>query len=191
MAAGLALAPSQHAALALAVELVNTRPRPSHLRDSLTGPGELATLLARHGERDPQIDEHDVVAVRGLRPRLLDAFLAPDEASLAAILNPLLAAGASAPQMSDHDGSGWHLHMAPAAAGWAEWLGGRCAVALALLACEYGVDRLGECGAADCQAVYADVSRAASRRYCSRTCSTRVNVARHRAGRAAEPSPAA
>ncbi len=190
MAAGLALAPSHHQALALAVDVVNTRPRPT-AADTLTLPEELARLLARHGEREPAVDGADVVAVRALRGRLLDAFLATDEASLAEVLNPLLAAGASAPQMSDHEGTGWHLHLAPAAAGWAEWLGGRCAVALALLACEYGVERLGACDAAGCGAVYADVSRGGSRRYCSRTCATRVNVARHRSGQARRPSAAA
>jgi predicted RNA-binding Zn ribbon-like protein len=51
---------------------------------------------------------------------------------------------------------------------------------LAELAAAYGTDRLHACAAEDCQVVLVDVSRNGARRFCSRTCSSRVNVRRHR-----------
>jgi len=59
--------------------------------------------------------------------------------------------------------------------------GSPLAHAVAALIAEHGTQRLGFCAASDCQCVYADTSARGNRRYCSRTCSTRVNVRRHRA----------
>jgi predicted RNA-binding Zn ribbon-like protein len=58
---------------------------------------------------------------------------------------------------------------------------GLAAFGLASLVAERGLERLGMCAADDCTAVFADTSARGSRRYCSRTCSTRQNVRRHRA----------
>jgi predicted RNA-binding Zn ribbon-like protein len=95
---------------------------------------------------------------------LRGAFLAADLNAFAAVVNPLLEAprvvgGALEPAVSEV---------------------GLAAFGLASLVAERGLGRLGMCAADDCTAVYADTSARGSRRYCSRTCSTRQNVRRHR-----------
>jgi predicted RNA-binding Zn ribbon-like protein len=92
------------------------------------------------------------------------AFLAEDVDAFAAAINPLLetprvVAGTLEPARTPL---------------------GLAAFGLASLVAERGLDRLGQCAADDCTAVYADTSAKGSRRYCSRTCSTRQNVRRHR-----------
>jgi predicted RNA-binding Zn ribbon-like protein len=132
--------------VSLAVELVNTRPRPASphdtLRDASLGPA---------------------------RDALLAAFGAPDAAAFASAINPLLRAPVAEPA-----GTAIVLR-APSPAALA-------AQGLASLAAELGLERLGFCAAEDCQAVFADTSARGARRYCSRTCSTRENVRRHRRG---------
>jgi predicted RNA-binding Zn ribbon-like protein len=93
------------------------------------------------------------------------AFLASDLEAFAAAVNPLL----EAPRM--HADA---LEPAQSALGLA-------AYGLASLVAERGLERLGLCAAGDCTTVYADTSPRGARRYCSRTCSTRENVRRHRA----------
>ena len=93
------------------------------------------------------------------------AFLAPDLDAFAAAVNPLL----EAPRVHAGRLKPAHSPLRLAAFG------------LASLVAERGLERLGMCAAGDCTAVYADTSARGTRRYCSRTCSTRQNVRRHRA----------
>jgi predicted RNA-binding Zn ribbon-like protein len=93
------------------------------------------------------------------------AFLAAETDAFAAAINPLL----EAPFVAEGT-----LEPARTPLGLA-------AFGLAWLVAERGLERLGVCAADDCTAVYADTSPRGARRYCSRTCSTRQNVRRHRA----------
>jgi predicted RNA-binding Zn ribbon-like protein len=68
-----------------------------------------------------------------------------------------------------------------AGTGLAAWVGAHAARGLAEVAIDGGAERLHHCAADDCLRVLADVSRNGARRYCSRTCATRMNVRRHRA----------
>jgi predicted RNA-binding Zn ribbon-like protein len=156
----------------LAADLVNTRPRPGE-PEKLTGPDAVVALLSPYG-----LDAAPVAGLRRVRDELLPAFDAGDMASLAAVLNPLLARGGT-------------LRLLPGAPGWslraptedlspADRVAVAAAAELAALAAQRGLDRLGFCAADDCQAVFADTSPRGDRRYCSRTCSTRMNVRRHR-----------
>jgi len=157
----------------LAADLVNTRPRPADPEEKLSGPDAAAALLEPYGLDAVPVDE-----LRRVRDELLPAFEADDMAALAAALNPLLARGAT-------------LRLLPGAPGWslrapteeltpADRVAVAAAIELAALAAERGIDRIGFCAADDCQAVFADTSPRGDRRYCSRTCSTRMNVRRHR-----------
>jgi len=93
------------------------------------------------------------------------AFLAADVDAFAAAINPLL----EAPRVVSGTLEPGHTPLGLAAFG------------LASLVAERGLERLGMCAADDCTAVFADTSPRGARRYCSRTCSTRQNVRRHRA----------
>jgi predicted RNA-binding Zn ribbon-like protein len=157
----------------LAADLVNTRPRPADPEEKLSGPDAVVALLSPYG-----LDAAPAEELRRVRDELLPAFEARDMASLATVLNPLLARGAT-------------LRLLPGAPGWtlrtpteelspADRVAVAAATELAALASQRGLDRLGFCAADDCQAVFADTSPRGDRRYCSRTCSTRVNVRRHR-----------
>ena len=157
----------------LAADLVNTRPRPADPEEKLTGPDAVVDVLRPYG-----LDPAPAEELRRVRDELLPAFSAPDMAALAAVLNPLLARGGT-------------LRLLPGAPGWsvrapveeltpADRVAVAAATELAALAAQRGLDRIGFCAADDCQAVFADTSPRGDRRYCSRTCSTRMNVRRHR-----------
>jgi predicted RNA-binding Zn ribbon-like protein len=172
----LRLSPALAAWAKCAAALVNTRPRATDPAEKLTGVGELERLLAGCPEPPPAPPaQADVAALRALRPALLAAFQAPSLEALATALNPLLAGD-------------WRLQ--PAERGWvlgpagepslAAWFGARAARGLAELVLAYGLDRLHVCRADDCLCAVVDVSRNATRRYCSRTCANRVNARRHR-----------
>jgi predicted RNA-binding Zn ribbon-like protein len=152
----------------LAADLVNTRPRPADPEEKLDA---VVALLAAHGIEG----EADLGELRRVRAVLLHAFEARDMEDLAAALNPLLAL-APAPRLMP----GWSVRAPLEELAVAERVAVLAASELASLAAAHGLDRLGFCGADDCQRVFADASARGSRRYCSRTCSTRTNVRRYR-----------
>lgn len=97
-------------------------------------------------------------------------------------LNALLTAYPIRPRLTDHDGNGWHLHLA---ADGTQATGAAAAMGLAQFVTEHGLDRLGRCAADDCDRVYLDTSTNRSRRYCGVRCAGRANVAAYRARRRA------
>lgn len=64
-----------------------------------------------------------------------------------------------------------------------EALGGELATAPALIADGCGPGRFGQCEAHQCDAVYIDLTRKASRRYCSAACTARAETAAYRSRR--------
>jgi predicted RNA-binding Zn ribbon-like protein len=170
----LRLAPEVAAWAQAAADLVNTAPRATNPEERLTGLPALERLLAGCPEPAPPAAKDDVAALRQVRARLRAAFEAQTLAALAEALNPLLG------EWGMRRGSaGWTLGPA-AGEGVAGWFGARAARGLAELALAYDIDRLHLCGADDCLRAVVDVSRNGTRRYCSRTCASRVNVRRHR-----------
>jgi predicted RNA-binding Zn ribbon-like protein len=157
----------------LAADLVNTRPRPADPGEKLSGPDAVRALLSPYG-----LDAAPVEELRRVRDALLPAFEAGDMAALAAVLNPLLARGATLRLLPG--APGWSLRAPTEELSPADRVAVAAATELAALATQRGLDRLGFCAADDCQAVFADTSPRGDRRYCSRTCSTRMNVRRHR-----------
>ena len=87
----------------------------------------------------------------------------------------------AAPELSRHDGEPWHLHYRSTAAGLATEWGAGCAVGLAVVLDGQATGRLGVCRAGCCDRVFVDVSRNASRRFCSEACLNRTKVAAFRA----------
>ncbi|WP_245556978.1 CGNR zinc finger domain-containing protein [Jongsikchunia kroppenstedtii] len=109
--------------------------------------------------------------------RLIDAI---DEPARVVILNELLARYASPPTVTDHDGSGWHIHYRPAAASLGEILAASTTVAIAQHLTAHGMHRLARCALPDCERAYVDHSRPGRQRYCSHACANRDAVRRHR-----------
>jgi predicted RNA-binding Zn ribbon-like protein len=121
-------------------------------------------------------------ALTRLAERLRPVFLAAEEGSpdrVAELVNDLLTDYRSTPLLSRHDGEPWHLHFAGAGGG-TEW-GAGCATGLAVVVDSQATGRLGLCRADCCDRVYVDVSRNASRRFCSESCLNRTKVAAFRA----------
>lgn len=59
-------------------------------------------------------------------------------------------------------------------------LGGEFAAMLALVVDGYGANRFGGCHAGECDAVYIDLTRNGSRRYCTPACTARAKTAAYR-----------
>ena len=95
-------------------------------------------------------------------------------------LNQLLAIARPRPYATDHDGE-LHLHNARPEAPAHEQLTTTVAMGLSQAVVQHGWQRIGVCSAENCDDVYVDTSRNASRRYCSNTCASRSTVAAYRA----------
>ncbi|MFG1710643.1 CGNR zinc finger domain-containing protein [Nonomuraea sp. M3C6] len=133
----------------------------------LTSYAEWAVRLANDPDPPPEL--------RGLRDELAAVFdAADDERAAVELLNALLVRYPVRPQLTDHDGRGWHLHLAEDSAASA-------VMGLAAVVAELGVDRLGRCRDPRCERAFLDTSTNRSRRYCSARCASRANVAAFRA----------
>jgi predicted RNA-binding Zn ribbon-like protein len=171
-------------ALNAAVALVNTDDRQAGV-DSLATTEALTRWL--DDERisgDRTGTDAELRAVRRLRARLREVFLAADAGDRDRVvddLNELIRDAGALPHMVEHDGEPLHLHFTPSDAPVAHRLGAEMAVALARVVCDSGLDRLRVCGSPGCTSVLVDLSRNRSRRYCDARCANRQHVAAYRA----------
>ena len=167
-------------ALALAVDLVNSR---ANGTEALPDLPRLRAFLDEHdisGARS--LNRDDLEEVHALRPRLRAVWTARDMRTAAAVVNGLIAETGALPQLTDHDGHEWHLHWTPTSARVAHRLGAETGMALAEVLRDEGAARLRACEAPECEAVFVDLSRNRSRRYCDTgNCGNRVHVAAYRA----------
>lgn len=166
-----------------AVQLVNTADPYRH-RDTLTSCEQARELLAPEGRC--RVTNADVAELRAIRDRLREVFDAAESGRVpraVQILNSLMKQYPIRPVVTDHDGAGYHLHLAEGAPTIAAVYGAKAAMGLAVQATELGFDRLGVCQAVPCREVFIDTSTNRSRRYCSDRCATRANVAAYRARR--------
>lgn len=133
--------------------------------------------------------EEELAAVRALRPRLLAAWEAAereDERAVVALVNELFTEGQAHPQLVKHDHWDWHLHLTPPDAPLVDRMGTEAAMAISDLVRAEDLDRLKRCEADDCEAVFVDLSRNRSKRFCDTgNCANRVHVAAYRARQAA------
>ena len=165
------------AALLAAVALVNSAEPP----DTLTTPAQLDTFFVAHrytGNRTH--DDAELATVRALRAPLR-ALLTADRDAAVAQLNAILAERRAVPQLVRHDAWDYHLHATPPDAALADRMAVEAAMAFVDVIRQQELDRLRVCDAEDCDDVLVDLSRNRSRRYCSATCSSRINVAAFRA----------
>ncbi|MEU3058731.1 CGNR zinc finger domain-containing protein [Streptomyces griseus] len=180
-------------ALDTVVDLVNTAPEseppPDDPADTpVDGLADVAALYAfaerHHISGVGTLGEKDLAAVRDVRARFAEVFAAPDPRTAADLVNRLVAAAGTTPQLTDHDGYDWHVHYFAPDASIADHLAADCGMALAFIIVAGEQERLRRCEAPDCGHAFVDLSRNRSRRYCSsRTCGNRLHVAAYRARR--------
>uniref|UniRef100_A0AAU2VZD6 CGNR zinc finger domain-containing protein n=1 Tax=Streptomyces sp. NBC_00008 TaxID=2903610 RepID=A0AAU2VZD6_9ACTN len=177
-------------ALDTVVDLVNTAPESAQPQegapaDGLAGIPALHAFAARHRMSGvTELDEKDLRAVHDVRDRFAAVFAAPDARTAASLVNSLVAAAGTTPQLSDHDGYDWHVHYFAPDSSIADHLAADCGMALAFIIVAGETERLRRCEAPDCRHAFVDLSRNRSRRYCSsRTCGNRLHVAAYRARR--------
>jgi predicted RNA-binding Zn ribbon-like protein len=202
------------AALMLAADLVNSNLVDSNLAGSglidsnlvdsglvdsgLIGPGLLSSdALNDVAALDAFLDEHqveprrpataaDLDAVRALRSRLRAIWQATATEPLAELVNDLLRDSGARPRLTDHGGGwGWHLHVTGPDAALVHRIGAQVGFAVADLVRLRETGRLRRCEAPDCEAVFVDLSKNRSRRYCDTgNCGNRQHVAAYRERRA-------
>ena len=170
-------APDTEETLDFAVALANTRAEASRSgTDELQTPAELDALLSHWqftGRRDHDANEvEEVQATRAELPRLWK--LPTDDA--VPILNKMLADGNARPWLYRHDGLDWHLHASELDAPLAERIAVDIAIALIDVIRAGEQSRLRVCEAEDCDGLFVDLSRNASKRFCSVRCGNRVNM---------------
>ncbi|MFJ7629033.1 CGNR zinc finger domain-containing protein [Streptomyces sp. NPDC097595] len=177
-------------ALDLVVDLVNTAPdsEPEGGGAPADGLADIAALHAfavRHRVSGIGVlDQRDLKAVHDVRARFAEVFAAGDARTAAGLVNALVAAAGTTPQLTAHDGYDWHVHYFSPDASIADHLAADCGMALAFIIVAGETERLRRCEAPDCRNAFVDLSRNRSRRYCSsRTCGNRLHVAAYRARR--------
>jgi predicted RNA-binding Zn ribbon-like protein len=173
------------AALLLAADLVNSDElvSPSDLDDSGGRAAALEAFLGRHQlepRRAPTAADLD--AVVALRPRLRAVWQATGVEERAGLVNDLLRDSGARPRLVDHGGGwGWHLHVTGHDAALEHRLAAQAGFAFADLVRLGQADRLRRCDAPGCEAVFTDLSRNRSRRYCDTgNCGNRQHVAAYR-----------
>jgi predicted RNA-binding Zn ribbon-like protein len=127
-------------------------------------------------------DHRELDGVRALRPRLRGLWHM-DEDGVVAAVNEMLREARALPQLVAHDGWSYHLHATPSDAPLADRMLVEAAMAVVDVVRSGELDRLRVCEAPDCDDVVVDLSKNHSRRYCSTSCSNRVNMAAFRARR--------
>jgi predicted RNA-binding Zn ribbon-like protein len=168
-------------ALAAAAALVNTeQPDADELADL---PALEAFVVEWGWTGSRRRDRQELDRVRALRPRLR-ALWHSDEHGVVDAVNRMLREAAALPQLVAHGEWGYHLHATSSAAPLADRMAVEAAMAMVDVVRAGELDRLRVCDAPDCDDVLVDLSKNRSRRYCSSTCSNRVNVAAFRARRA-------
>ncbi len=123
----------------------------------------------------------DLREVRQFLPAWEHVVDAPTEHDRVRALNELLGRFAAKPSITDHDGSGWHLHYRDPDAGFAATLAGATSAAAAQYLTDRGMHRIRRCALDDCGNAFVDFSRPGTQKYCSHSCANRDAVRRHRA----------
>lgn len=157
----------------LAVELANDPP------------ADAAELSRRCSEAGLVIERAVTAADVSATRRFLQAWTeivdARESGERAELLNQQLARSASHPRLTDHAGTGWHLHYRETGMPTGAVLEAMISVATAFHLTERGMHRLGRCAAPDCERIFADMSPTGRQRYCGQACANRDAVRRHRA----------
>lgn len=139
-------------------------------------------VLIEHGEPGPvSISRHDLPGLRDAAAAVHEIFAAPDASAAAAAINAVFGRYATAPRLTDHGDTAWHLHVDRDDDGaWDEWFGAASTLALAVLLAAWQEPPGRICAAPGCGRPFLTHGPGTPRRYCSARCATRMRVARHR-----------
>ena len=179
-------APDTEVSLDFIAVLVNTEPTASRSgEDELATVDQLGELLGRYiftGRIDH--DQAELDEVRATREQLRRAWTLPRDEAVGEV-NRMLREARALPFLTRHDDSDWHLHATADDAPLAERLRVEAALALADVIRMDEMDRLRVCEADDCTGLLLDLSRNASKRFCSIRCGNRMNMIAFRERKAA------
>jgi predicted RNA-binding Zn ribbon-like protein len=165
-------------ALQAAAALVNTEEQAG---DRLSSVEDLDRFVAKWGwTGSRRRDAGELEQVRAMRSRLRRLWEL-DADGVVTEVNAILRDSHAMPQLVRHDKWDYHLHATPPEASLADRIVVEAAMAFVDVVRQGEFDRLRVCDADDCDDVVVDLSKNRSRRYCSATCSSRVNVAAFRA----------
>jgi predicted RNA-binding Zn ribbon-like protein len=178
------------AVVTVAVQLVNAltpgeaRGRPYQPPGGAALPVAVTASLRAARPDTPEVSPHEAAGFRAVAEAIravFDAVAADRTDEAARLVNEMLARSEARPRLDRHDGEPWHLHFHGAedslVTGWAAG----CATGLAIVLGSDQQGRLGVCAAPRCDRVYVDISRNATRRFCSTACQNRVKAAAFRA----------
>jgi predicted RNA-binding Zn ribbon-like protein len=174
---------ADHGVLA-AVELVNALT--SSDADEKHAKAAIKEILTVDPAWAAKLRERDVPGFLALAHALRPVFEDLDDRDVdaaASRLNALLAKHSAHPHLAKEDGR-WRLHHHPEDVQLVPMYTAICAEALARMIGADLAERFGVCSAPGCDRVYFDVSRNASRRFCSTTCQNRVKAGTFRSRRA-------
>jgi predicted RNA-binding Zn ribbon-like protein len=178
------------AVVAVAVELANALTPGEAYGRPHQPPGDRAlpaavTAALRAGRGDVrQVPPGEAAGFRPVAAAIravFDAVAAGQTDAAARLVNEMLASTGARPRLDRHDGEPWHLHFHGAEDSLVTGCAAGCATGLALVLGSESRGRLGVCAAPRCDRVFVDISRNATRRFCSTSCQNRVKAASFRA----------
>ncbi|WP_067542984.1 CGNR zinc finger domain-containing protein [Nocardia crassostreae] len=165
------------AALAVAVELVNSAEDP----DTMTEAVQLKDFFVRHGYTGARTgDAAELAAVRATRAPMRRLLTADRDAAVD-LVNDILATHRAVPRLVRHDDLDYHIHAVPPDAPFDVRIAVETAMAMIDLIRADDLTRLSICADETCDGIVLDLSRNRSRRYCSTACTNRNAVAAYRA----------
>jgi predicted RNA-binding Zn ribbon-like protein len=170
-------APDTEDTIDFAVDLLNTAASASRSgADELATQAQLTALLHKHGYSGRiDHDAKELREVRRTRDRLRRVWSLDRDAAVPEI-NEMLRAANAMPFLVKHDQFDWHLHATSPDAPLAERMRVEVALALVDVIRTNEMGRMRECEAYDCTGVLLDLSRNASKRFCSVRCGNRMNM---------------
>jgi predicted RNA-binding Zn ribbon-like protein len=162
----------------LAVSLVNTDCPDHGHRDGLVSVDGYRAFTAGLPQLNSRVTPGDLEALTQFKAELRVIFTAAaggkgDE--VVERLNALLTRYPFQPEIAQHDGQSWHLHLAESGST-ADKYAARAVIGLAGIVTQMGPERLGTCAGAACQGVFIDASTNRSRRFCSDRCAAKVRA---------------
>jgi predicted RNA-binding Zn ribbon-like protein len=124
------------------------------------------------------VTQHDLDRLKLVRAELAKAFTCAadgDDQGAAATLNALLMVHPVHPELVQHDGQPWHVHLSESGS-MTDRYSAAAVIGLSLVVSGLGMERLGICAIASCEQVFIDGSKNKSRRYCMQHSAARGNV---------------